>query len=207
MLLLLLNVDYTLRSAEWASIRGFTGRLWFLHGEGSTICRDFTVLTTYLSPNDLKLYAVCGSLSISCWDYNVSITSVVACDLSTLALSYGLFSHVCIPQAREMPSLFPKYGTHCGRETDRGTNEQKGLTWFWALHWACCPQESLITNWQQSHPLQQRYDRGRVSERGNTLFFVLSFSLNRQNSIIAHRGLKTIHMQASGWNLIKRRLS
>lgn len=57
--------------------------------------------------------AVICSLSISWWDYNVSIMFVVACGLPRLALSYGLFSRPCIPQARGMCSVCPKNGTCC----------------------------------------------------------------------------------------------
>lgn len=53
------------------------------------------------------------SLSISWWDHNASITFVVACGLPRLVLSYRLFSHHWIPQARWMCSVCPKNGTNC----------------------------------------------------------------------------------------------
>lgn len=78
----------------------------------SNICGYFTVLATCLSLNELKLRSHLLPL-ISWWDYNVSITFVVACGLPRRTLGYGLFSHYCIPQARGMCSVCPKNGTHC----------------------------------------------------------------------------------------------
>lgn len=44
---------------------------------------------------------------VSYWGHNISITILVACGLPRLILSYGLFSHHCIPQERECARCAP----------------------------------------------------------------------------------------------------
>lgn len=168
------------KNAEQASIHGFSGWLWF-----------YTVRRTVRGPTSAEIllfwppaspwttwsYAVFCSLSISWWDYNVSITFVAACGLPTLALSYGLFSHHCIPQARGMCSLFPQNGTRCSRETDRDTKFNRADEPEFD---PCTELGTHRRDWLQTDCKvirYSRYERGRVSKEWNALILVLSSSL------------------------------